>query len=343
MNVALDATYSAGDELTGVGLYSREVLLGLATAHPQAHFDFCYRPHRYLRGWAAPLPPNARRRLLAEPLGPRSADLFHGLNQRLPRIPLRRAVTTFHDLFVLSGEYSTAEFRARFATQARDAARRSDAITAVSAFTKSQVVSLLGVEASRVRVVHHGVRALAYPAHAGREKTVLHVGAIQTRKNITRLVEAFETMDGGWRLVLVGSRGYASAEILSRIESSPARGRISVTGYVTPEQRADWYSRAAIFAFPSLDEGFGMPVLEAMAAGTPVITSNRSALVEVVADAAILVDPEDAGALGQALRDLGDNDCLRRDMACRGMARARLFTWEKAVRETWEVYREVLG
>ena len=84
--------------------------------------------------------------MLAEPLGPRGADLFHGLNQRLPRIPMRRAVATFHDLFVMTGEYSTPEFRARFTAQARDAAARADAVIAVSEFTRSQVVSLLGVD-----------------------------------------------------------------------------------------------------------------------------------------------------------------------------------------------------
>jgi glycosyltransferase involved in cell wall biosynthesis len=339
--IALDATYSIGDDLSGVGLYSREMLLGLAAAHPEVRFDFCYRPHRYLRSWAVPLPANARRRLLAGPLGARAADLFHGLNQRLPQIPLRRAVTTFHDLFVLTGEYSTAEFRARFAAQARDAAERSAAIIAVSAFTKSQVVSLLGVEASKVRVVHHGIRDLPHVS-APREKVILNVGAIQKRKNIARLVEAFETVDPGWRLVLAGSLGYGSAEILARIQQSPARGRISVLGYVSRGDLARWYRRAMIFAFPSLDEGFGMPVLEAMAAGTPVVTSSRSALPEVAGDAAILVDPADTEALGLALGRLTQKEDLRRDLAGRGMARARLFTWEKAVRETWDVYQDVL-
>jgi glycosyltransferase involved in cell wall biosynthesis len=340
--IALDATYSVGDELSGVGLYSREMLLGLTATHPEARFDFCYRPHRYLRSWAAGLPANARRRVLAEPLGPRGADLFHGLNQRLPRIPLRRAITTFHDLFVLTGEYSSVEFRERFAAQARDAARRSAAIIAVSAFTRDAVVSLLGVEASKVRVVHHGVRGLPY-CSIPREKVVLNVGAIQKRKNIARLVEAFETLEPGWRLVLAGSSGFGSAEIVARIGRSPARDRIAILGYVSPEELARWYSRAMIFAFPSLDEGFGMPVLEAMAAGTPVVASNRSALPEVAGDAAVLVDPEDTEALGAALLLLARKEDLRRDLAARGMARARLFTWEKAVRETWEVYREVLG
>src|SRR3954465_2104167 len=136
VRIALDATYSIGDVLSGVGLYSREILWGMAAAHPETGFDFCYRPHRYLRARRETLPVNGRRRLLAEPLGPRGASLFHGLNQRLPRIPMRRSVATFHDLFVMTGEYSTAEFRARFAEQARDAAERADAVIAVSEFTR---------------------------------------------------------------------------------------------------------------------------------------------------------------------------------------------------------------
>lgn len=325
-----------------MGLYSREILVGVAAAHPEMRFDFCYRAHRYLRSRSVQLPPNVRRRLLAEPLGPRSALVFHGLNQRLPRLPLRRAIATFHDLFVMTGEYSTPEFRARFAGQARDAAARSSAIIAVSAFTKGQVVSLLGVDPAKVRVVHHGTRRLALPAGAVPEKIILNVGAVQKRKNISRLVEAFETVDRSWKLVIAGARGYGSEEILQRIERSPARDRISATGYISPEELAACYSRAMIFAFPSLDEGFGMPLLEAMTAGIPIVTSNRSALPEVAGDAAILVDPEISEALGQALRDLIANQDLRQELSRRGEARVRLFTWEKAVRETWDVYRDVM-
>jgi glycosyltransferase involved in cell wall biosynthesis len=340
VSIALDATYSVGEVLSGVGLYSSQILTGLARSHPETRFDFYYRPHRFLRSWSMPLPSNARRRLLAGPLGPHRARLFHGLNQRLPAIKLRRTVTTFHDLFVLTGEYSTPEFRARFAEQARDAASRSDAIITVSAFTRNQVVDLLGISPSRITVVHHGIRRLDIPT-VPREPVILNVGAIQKRKNIERLVEAFEAVDPDWRLVIAGSDGFGADSIRARIATSPARDRISILGYVTPEILASWYARASVFAFPSLDEGFGMPVLEAMASGVAVVTSNRSALPEVAGDAALLADPDDTASLADALRRVTSDEDLRADLIRRGEARAQLFSWEKAVRETWEVYRKL--
>ncbi|MBZ5594534.1 MAG: glycosyltransferase family 4 protein [Acidobacteriia bacterium] len=344
MKIALDATYSVGDYLSGVGIYSRELLRGLVSAHPDERFTFCYRPHRYLRSFAARLPANASRSLLYEPLFPRSRDLFHGLNQRLPTIRFRRMVTTFHDLFVLTGDYSTPEFRRRFAEQARQAAAESDAIITVSEFTARQVETLLGVERSRLHVVHHGTnrRAPADRAPAARQNLILNVGAIQHRKNIARLVEAFERTPPGWKLALAGSAGYGAAEILARIGNSRRRGDIEVLGYVPAEALGGWYARASVFAFPSLDEGFGMPVLEAMAAGVPVMASNRAALPEVCGDAALLVDPEDVAGLAAALERLMRDQALREELMARGVDRASRFSWEKAAAQTWEVYQGLL-
>jgi glycosyltransferase involved in cell wall biosynthesis len=338
--VALDATYSIGNNLSGVGVYSREILSGLARAHPDTRFQFCYRPHRFLRSFREALPGNCRRFLLQEPAVPRRADVFHGLNQRLPTARPRHTVTTFHDLFVLTGDYSTPEFRRRFAEQARRAAAESDRIIAVSEFTARQVEQLLGVERSHLRVVYHGVRP-PDPPSAPREKIVLHVGALQKRKNVARLVEAFEALPQGWRLALAGSAGFGSEEILRRIESSRARDRIAVLGYVTAGELAALYSKAMILAFPSLDEGFGIPILEAMAAGVPVVTSNRSALVEVAGDAAALVNPDNVEELAHALTRLAADDLLRESLIRRGLLRAKEFSWPKAVEQTWNVYREL--
>ena len=342
MKIALDATYSVGENLSGVGVYSRELMRGLAAAHPDERFEFCYRPHRFLRSFRSKLPSNARRALLYEPRFPRTRDFFHGLNQRLPEMRFRKVVATFHDLFVLTGDYSTPDFRRRFAEQARRAAAESDAIITVSEFTARQVEELLGVERARLHVVHHGTNRPAPSPCVMRENIVLNVGAIQHRKNIARLVEAFERTPAGWKLVLAGSAGYGADEILARIEASPRRGDIEVPGYVDGETLGRWYSRARVFAFPSLDEGFGMPVLEAMSAGVPVLAANRAALPEVCGDAALLVDPEDVEAIAAALEQLMNDGGLRDQLIARGLDRAAQFSWEKSAEQTWKVYQGLL-
>lgn len=346
VTLALDATYAAGEALTGVGVYSRELLWGLAASHPEARILFCYRPHRFLKALFAPHPVNASRRLLSYSSPPRGARLFHSLNQRLEypkgRIP---SVVTFHDLFVLTGEYSDAAFRARFAAQAKQAAERADLIIAVSEFTAGQIRDLLGVDAGRIRVVHHGVRAAtgaAIPPDDAREDLVLNVGAIQRRKNLVRLVEAFEALPSTWRLVLAGSEGWQSAETIARIAASPARDRIEVTGYVSTERLEDLYRRARIFAFPSLDEGFGIPVIEAMSRGVPVLTSNRSALPEAAGGAALLVDPLDTESIGAGLARLATDPNFRDELRRLGLARSAEASWHRAVEATWRVYGELL-
>ena len=341
MKIGLDATYSLGDNLSGVGVYSNEILSRIPVAHPEAQYVLCYRPHRFLRSLKRPLPPGQKRALLWKDW-PHSVDLFHALNQRIDSTRFRRAVSTFHDLFVMTGDYSTQEFRSRFTLQARLAAQRSDLIIAVSQFTADQVHELLRVERSRIRVVHHGCDAQVVGAASAREPVILFVGAIQKRKNVSALVKAFEQTRPDWKLVLAGSAGYGAEEIRAEVERSPRRGDIEMPGYVSREALESLYSRAAIFTFPSLDEGFGIPVLEALARGIPVLTSDGSALREVAGDAAMLVDPRDVDAIAAGLIRLTDDEELRMQLAEKGLIRSAGFTWEKAVESTWSVYRELL-
>lgn len=340
MRAALDATYSLGGQLTGIGVYSRELLGGLAASHA-AEWLWCYRSNRFLGGWRAPHPTGVAARPFFDSWTP-ACDIFHGLNQRLPlRSRARRTIATFHDLFVLTAEYSTPEFRERFAEQARQAADRADVVIAVSEFTGRQVHELLGVDRGRIRVVPHGVHLPQAPPSVPREPVILFTGALQTRKNVARLVEAFERIPEPWRLVLAGSQGYGAAEILARIEASPARSRIEATGWISDEALRSWMSRASIFAFPSLDEGFGIPVLEAMAWGIPVVTSTTSALPEVAGDAALLADPRDLDAITGAILRLAGSETERQRLREAGWARARQYPWKRAVEETWRIYREL--
>jgi hypothetical protein len=242
LKISLDATYSVGENLSGVGVYSRELVRALAASHPQQRFELCYRPHRYTRSFAASLAPNCSRALLFEPIFPRSRAFFHGLNQRLPGMRFRKTVSTFHDLFVLTGDYSTPEFRRRFAAQARQAAALSDAIIAVSAFTARQVEQLLGVERSRIHVVHRRQPDAAAEADGAR-KCRPQRGCDTKRKNIARLVDAFERTRaaGSWcwpdRRVTEPARFWRA--------SKAARGADIQARLCFPDELADWYAARA--------------------------------------------------------------------------------------------------
>lgn len=343
MRIALDATYSVDPHPSGIAVYSCELMRGLAALHVDDEFVHCYR----LKQWGRrhhPTLPNIRSRILDRPFPLGKLDVFHALNQRLDWRPSKAVVCTFHDLFVMTADYSTPEFRRRFADQARSAADNSDAIIAVSRFTAGQVCDLLSVPAEKVHVVPHGVHLLHIEHDLPREKMVLFVGTLQRRKNIIRLVQAFERLPADWKLVLAGAPGgYGSVEIMEYIDRSSCCDRIQVAGYLSNSALERLYARASVFAFPSLDEGFGMPVLEAMAAGVPVITSNRSALCEVVGDAALLVDPENGDEIADALLRFTQDDGLRAMFVERGKLRIHQFRWSESIDSTHRLYRKLAG
>jgi glycosyltransferase involved in cell wall biosynthesis len=244
----------------------------------------------------------------------------------------------------MTAEYSSPEFRRRFTAQAQLAAKRSDLIISISRFTAEQVHCLLGVERSRIRVVPHGVRLPARAHQHKRENIILSVGAIQLRKNTGRLIEAFERLERpDWKLVLAGSpTGYGAEEIVEKIQRSAARDRIEIAGYVTAEKLNQLYSTAKVFAFASLDEGFGLPILEAMAYGVPVLSSNRSALPEVCGDAALTVDPLSMDEIASSLETLVTDEHLRASLREKGQTRAAGFSWENCARETYRLYEELV-
>lgn len=355
MRIGLDASYSLSREPTGVSVYSRRLIEEMASQAPDDCLLLAYRFNRYFRSFAEPKPGrNCRRRLLEEPRIRRwagQADLFHGLNQRLPEARFRRSVATFHDLFVMTGEYSTPEFRSRFTKLAREAAARADHIVAVSDFTARQVEERLGYPREQITTVLHGADPPPLiPAdvldglrrrHDLSGRFILHIGALQTRKNVVRLVEAFEGLPVDLRLVLAGGAGMGAEAIFERIEHSPARARIMALGYVDAPTRAALLHTATVLAFPSLDEGFGIPALEAMAAGLPAVVSNRSALPEVVGDAAVLIDPLETDSIRDGLVRVLEDEGMHQQLSRRGKERAEGLTWTRAAAETLAVYRSL--
>jgi glycosyltransferase involved in cell wall biosynthesis len=242
--------------------------------------------------------------------------------------------------------------------------RRADVVLADSESTRSDVTELLGVAPDRVWVIYPGVDGHFRRVHnqdalaAVRrryhlpERFVLSVGTLQPRKNFERLIEAYAQVrssvpplrgraSSNVDLVIAGGTGWMYDGIYRRVEELRLQGQVHFPGYVADEDLPALYSLADLFVFPSLYEGFGLPVLEAMACGTPVVTSNTSSLPEVVGDAGLTVDPHDVEALAEAMRQLLGDVGLRDAMVQRGLLQARQFTWSGAAEQLLRVYREL--
>jgi glycosyltransferase involved in cell wall biosynthesis len=250
------------------------------------------------------------------------------------RAPVRApmpVVVTVHDLAVLrypevfprwSRTYSRATLRPILHNAAR--------VIAVSELTKRDVVELLGVHEERVRVVPNAVDAVFSPEGTRADGDyVLAVGTLEPRKNLARLVEAMRDID--LELRVVGPRGWGEGGVRPD-------ARVTLLGYVPDDELARLYRGAQCVAYPSLYEGFGIPVLEAMASGAPVVTSAGSAMEEVAGGAAVLVDPLDPAAIAAGIREAIDR---RDELGRAGVERARLYTWDAAAAATADVYREL--
>ena len=283
-------------------------------------------------------------------------DVFHIGEFQLPRSGPAAPpfVATVHDLTTLTHPaHHTLLNRVVHRRRLRWIRRHAARVIAVSDSTGRDLGTRAGIGAGRVTVVHEA-RGHALPTpddpdavlrryDVGRPY-VLAVGTLEPRKNHVRLVHAFEGLDRhAPELVLVGARGWRSRHIAKAIEASPARERIRVLGPVPAADLAALYARATVFAYPSLYEGFGLPVLEAMAAGVPVLTSDRSSLPEVAGDAAVLVDPGSIESIRAGLARLLAEPGLRERLGAAGAARERTFTWERTARETLEAYHEAAG
>ena len=360
--IALDATYTVDPEPSGVALYSRRLIESLLELETPHRFLICYRLSRWPRR-ALFMRPSANRkfgvRLFQEPFSfwlPWQAELFHSLAQRPPAFRFRKEVVTVLDLFPITGQnYSTPEFCRRFSALLAEAVRRAALIISPSEYTTGELQRCLGVNPGRIRTVPQGVDVPRQFASADerlrmRERwvgkgneLVLTVGAIQNRKNTLGAVEAIARLPEHYRLVLAGGNGYGSEAVHEFIRQHDLGARVMTPGYVSPQQLENLYSAASVFLFPSLEEGFGFPVLEAMARGVPVVTSKTSSLPEVGGDAVLYVDPRSIDELATRVRELIENDGLRAELIKRGLERVPQFSWRRAAERTLAVYDEVLA
>jgi glycosyltransferase involved in cell wall biosynthesis len=288
-------------------------------------------------------------------------DLFHGLDQS--GIPFffktGRSVVTIHDVIPLVLPWAFPRRHRWVLTAALARVRRqADVVIVPSAAAAEDVVRYLNIARQRITVIPMGCDARFKPGmnatrtaqlrrrYALPERYVLFVGTLEPRKNIGLLLQAFsrllaERPQDDVQLVVAGGQGWGDGGATATMEALDIRPRVIFTGFVEDDDLPDLYRGAQMFVYPSLYEGFGLPVVEAMACGTPVITSNRASLPEVAGDAALLIDPTRPDDLAAAMSALMSNAALHDELRRKGLARAEEFTWEAVARKTVEVYRAV--
>jgi glycosyltransferase involved in cell wall biosynthesis len=303
--------------------------------------------------WRADAPDRVKEWLL----GP--VDLVHSTTLCVPRLAARkRIVVTIYDVsFVTHPEFHLEANIRHCLAGTREAIARADAILAISEHTRRDLVERMGASPDRVVVTPLAADpALARVTDAGRldevrrryglpERFVLFVGTLEPRKNIARLVEAYATLPERLQreagLVMAGGRGWLSDTMQDEVARRGLGDRVRFIGYVRPEDMAALYSLATVFAYPSLYEGFGLPVLEAMVCGAPVLTSNVSSLPEVAGDAALLVSPTDVAEIADGLAQVLEDEGLAAKLSARGLEWAPRFSWDRCARETLAVYESL--
>ncbi len=290
-------------------------------------------------------------------------DIFHGMDH--VGIPLvgrsGKYVVTVHDVIpLILPETFTPRHRLVVRLALARVRRKADLVVVPSHAVKRDVVRRVGLPEDRVVVTHEGCEPRFRPVRSAAARRdvaaryglppryVLAVGTLEPRKNLTTLLEAFARLrrdgevDADLRLVLAGARGWLDEPIFATVRSLGLEDAVRFTGFVDDADLPVVYSGAALFVFPSLHEGFGLPLLEAMACGVPVVTSNISSMPEVAGDAAVLVDPRDADGLAAAIARLLRDGALRDRLREAGIARARQFSWEATARRTLDAYASVV-
>jgi len=366
MKLAFDATTLAG-RISGVGYYTARLLQSLAGGPGAGVVERVV----VLSNREVPLPTGdrlevyGRRRfpvrsvwmqlVLPSILREVKPDLVHFTNYLAPLVMGVPYVVSFHDMTLsLFPEAHTLKKRVLTSSLIPWVARGARRILTPSESTRRDVIRLLGLDPGRVRVIPYAASEIFCPASEGPQRLAtaygvrppyfLYVGTIEPRKNLARTLRAFARVAPGLpqhQLVLVGDLGWKYEEVLAEARRPDLQGRVLLPGYVPEQDLPLLYTHAVAFVYPSLYEGFGFPVVEAMACGAPVLTSRSSSLTEIAEDAAVLVDPLDENRMADAFVALATDAPLRERLRAAGLARAATFTWERTARETVEVYREV--
>ncbi len=370
MNIAIDLRSLHTSEFSGVESYTVNVLERLLTSDRENSYTlffngFHQKNFEYLHFINAKYKQtripnrllNISMKLAGRPyveslIGP--CDLLFLPNWNVSAVkPSTKVVLTVHDLspLVLPELYNAKARAWHSFINIKKLVQRADHLLAVSEFTKQSLMDVLNVPEAKITVTSLGVDTDSYHPNFSVDTLrdvrnryglpgdyIFFVGTIEPRKNLMRVIEAFELLPGPTQLVIAGKWGWKYKGILDRIQNSPKRRLIKLLGYVPEQDKPLLMKLARVFIWPSLYEGFGLPVLEAMAVGTPVLTSPVTSLPEVAGDAALLISPYNTEEIAQGLFTLLNNETVRTTYSQRGIEQAKLFSWDT----TAEIVKSVI-
>jgi glycosyltransferase involved in cell wall biosynthesis len=374
--IAIDYT-PAYEQGGGIGRYVRELVAALAKEDPHTLYrlfvagtelkslpssiaeNFTWKPTRLTPRWLARIWHRAQLPIPVEVFTGK-VDLFHATDFVLPPTrPKTKTLLTVHDLsFVRVPEAASPRLKAYLDSVVPRSIKRADHVLADSQATKLDLISLYNVPDEKTTVLLSGVEERFVPIGdeevllttrskygIGKRPYVLAVGTVQPRKNYGRLIQALARLrEQGYdlSLVIAGGRGWLEDPIFETIISTNMQDYVHMIGFADDSDLPALYRAACCLAFPSLYEGFGFPILEAMASGTPVVTSNVSSLPEVAGDAALMVDPYDIDAITDSIRRLVEDATLRSHLIQTGMERVKSFTWENSARQLRQIYAKLV-
>lgn len=375
--IGIDYT-AAYEQGAGIGRLVRQLIAALAAEDDQTHYklfvagatanqlpplpghNFGWYPTRVTPLWFARLWYRARLYWPVESFIGR-VKLYHATDFTLPpTLPTTKTILTVHDLsFVRAPETATPILKRYLDRVVPWSVKRANHVIADSQATKDDLVELYGTPAEKVSVLLSGVDPRFSPTNDSsliqkvRQKYkipdgdyIISVGTVQPRKNFTRVIEALHALGddfAGVNLVIVGGKGWLDAPVYETVQKLGLQTRVIFTGFADDTDIPALYSGASLTAYPSLYEGFGFPIIESMACGTPVITSNVSSMPEVAGDAALLVDPYDVSAIATSMRLLLTDADLREKLIQQGFQQAQRFTWQRAAQELIQIYEQVLN
>jgi len=375
MNVAIDVRTVLSNR-SGVGNYVLHLIQNLRIVDPESIYYFLSlkknlpllgsispRQHPLLTVFSHeshPLGDFWEHFILPLRLKKKAIDIYHGPASLIPfRKNDYRIVVTIHDLVAfLFPETIPLKYGAYMRFLLRLAVKRADKIISVSNHTREDLINILKVPKEKIVVIHEAPSPIFQPYDEVKVKTFLkerygiqkkyiyHLGNIEPRKNLIILLEAFtrvcREMGSDYQLVVSGQKGWLIRSLTHFLKDYPNRDQVFFTGYVPAEELPFFMNGAEIFVFPSLYEGFGLPVLEAMSCGTPVISSNRSSIPEIVGSAGLLIDPTNTQELADRIIFLLKNEEERKSLGQRGLEQSAEFAWEDVARKTLNVYKRVL-